>query len=452
MEETQPDNLGGDTTAVDALAVLRKPDPRSMLWIGGGAMAPEDAAAYQRRVMAQFDLPASVPETVTKSFDRLRTVYQQALLCYDLYTVAADQARLVAELALRERFVEFYGGAVLFTDGQGKTQTVTATTFDEVYYGIRGADGRSKRWKIQLRSGRDGFAFTGGMASLLKWARVEGLLVGQGDRMRDVIRKRFRDSVAHPAYHLESPDHAARAIADLAYIIRQLWGAPSGTTVGRYPVLLAWTDTSVALAHLPPGENPAGVVVLVDPDDPDLFDYDSRFESTHWPCDLLWGPGDPADALQWLDDHKPEPDQIETIDRLFLIQYHGDRLTLPRSPAVAAALGPGDRDGTWYLIRADAPSHAFNHQRRLLAGEPGHAGKGDCQECPVEILDNGSLPDMLQLAARLGADVTPRHVQTARVTMSRMPTSNRIVPGGWEIPPDDPSMARLLVNVPGTNA
>lgn len=190
-----------------------------------------------------------------------------------------------------------------------------------------------------------------------------------------------------------------------------------------------------------------------DPDDPDLFDYDSRFESTHRPCDLLWGPGGQADALRWLADHSPEPDQVEIIDRLFLIQYHGDRLALPRSPAVAAALGPGEQDGVWYLIRADAPSHAFNHQRRLLAGELGHAGEGGCQACPAEILGNGSLPDMLRLAAGLGADVTPRLVQTARVTMSRVPTCNRIVPGGgWEIPPDDPSMARLLADVPGTNA
>ena len=72
---------------------------------------------------------------------------------------------------------------------------------------------------------------------------------------------------------------------------------------------------------------------------------------------------------------------------------------------------------------------------------------------PRQILGNGSLPDMLQLTARLGADVTPRPVQTARVTMSRMPTCNRIVPGGgWDIPPDDPSLARLLADVPATKA
>ena len=80
-------------------------------------------------------------------------------------------------------------------------------------------------------------------------------------------------------------------------------------------------------ATLPPGKNPTCVVVLADPDDPDLFDYDSRFESTHRPCDLPWGLGGPADAQQWLADHHPEPDQVEIIDRPFLLQYHGDRLT-----------------------------------------------------------------------------------------------------------------------------
>ena len=91
MGETQSGNMGGDTAAADALAALQTPDPRSLSWFVGGAMAPEDAAAYQQRVMAQFDVPASVPETVTKSFDRLRAIYQQALLCYDLYTVAVRE-------------------------------------------------------------------------------------------------------------------------------------------------------------------------------------------------------------------------------------------------------------------------------------------------------------------------------------------------------------------------
>jgi hypothetical protein len=451
MDGTQPGDSGRETGAASALAGLREPDPRSLFWIVGGAEVPEVAAAYQQRVMAQFDLPDTVPETVRLSFDRLRMLYQQALLHYDLYTVTGDQARLIAELALRERFVEFYGGTVPFTDGQGKTQTVTATTFDQVYHGIRGPDGRPKRWTIQLRNGRKGFEFAGGMASLLKWARAEGLLAGQGDRMRDGVRKWFRDRVAHPAYHLQGPDHAERAIADVAHIIRQLWGVPSSTSVRRYPVLLAWTDTCVtrsvtgSLAPLPEGANLTCVVVQADPNDPDLFEYDSLFESTHHQCDLLWGPGDPADAMQWLVDHQSESDQVETIDRLFLIQHRGDRLSIPRSPAVAAALVSGERDGTWYLIRADAPAHAFNHQRRMLADESGHPSDGDCKTCPAETVGRDRLDALLRLAHRLGADVTPRHVQAARVTMSRMPRCNRILPsGGWDIPPDDPSVKSLF--------
>ena len=109
-------------------------------------------------------------------------------------------------------------------------------------------------------------------------------------------------------------------------------------------------------------------------------------------------------------------------------------------------------DGTWYLIRADTPSHAFNHQHRLLVGEPGHAGEGDCQVCPAEIPGTGGLPDTLRLAARLGAAATPRPVQTARLTISRMPTCNRIVPGGYDIPSDDSSLARFLADTPGTKA
>jgi hypothetical protein len=116
--------------------------------------------------------------------------------------------------------------------------------------------------------------------------------------------------------------------------------------VRRQPVPLAWTDTRVirpltgSFAPLPPGPKPTSVVVLAPPGDPDLSDYDSRFESTHRPSDLPWGAGD---ALQWLTDHNPKADQVETIDRLVPIQDHGDRLTLLRSPGAAAAFGPGDR-------------------------------------------------------------------------------------------------------------
>jgi hypothetical protein len=59
--EPERGDLGGDARALIALAELREPDPRSMMWIVGGAGAPEDVADYHKRVMAQLDVPASYP-------------------------------------------------------------------------------------------------------------------------------------------------------------------------------------------------------------------------------------------------------------------------------------------------------------------------------------------------------------------------------------------------------
>jgi len=123
MEETEPGDPGAEAVALSALAELREPDPRSLMWFVGGSAAVEVVAEHQKRVMARLDVPASVPEAIAKSFDRVRSIYRQGLFCYDLYTVAGDQARLLVEQALKERFIEFYGGTVLFTHGQGKTQT-----------------------------------------------------------------------------------------------------------------------------------------------------------------------------------------------------------------------------------------------------------------------------------------------------------------------------------------
>jgi hypothetical protein len=57
-------------------------------------------------------------------------------------------------------------------------------------------------------SGHEPVRFNGMLKSLLRWARAEGLLAGQGDRMRDEPRAWFRNYVAHPSYHLYDPGHA----------------------------------------------------------------------------------------------------------------------------------------------------------------------------------------------------------------------------------------------------
>jgi len=127
-------------------------------------------------------------------------------------------------------------------------------------------------------------------------------------------------------------------------------------------------------------------------------------------------------------------DEAETIDRLFLLRYEDPMLYLPRSPAVAPALGPGDRAGAWYLIRADHPFAAFSHQRQLLAEVPGHAAAGDCKACPVQTIATGDIDAVLGKCEELGADLMPREVPDVRTTMSRMPRRSRIVENGaWEI-------------------
>ncbi len=401
-------------------------------------MQPEAAAEYQQKVIGRHELSAEVPESTRMSFERLRELYVQGILCYDLYTVAGDIARLLTEQALRERFLSYSEGTVTFTHiSDGRTQILRADRWED----LRASLPSPRVWRLQLRSGNDPIPFNGMLASLLRWARAEGLLAGQQDRMRDEPRAWFRNYVAHSGgYHLQGPDHAAWAIADVAHITNRLWGAPSGIPVKRELVAIAWDEREVTwgTADRFAGflrSDHAAVLVLADPDDPDLASYDALFDMTHRPCDWLWGPGSWQDARAWLDQHPVAGDQVEAIDRLFLLQYADGLLYVPRTAGIAAALSDAQAQGTWFLIRADSPVAAFSHQRQLLADVPGHATDRQCKACPVDTIGSGSLPRMLSQAASLGADVTPRPVPDVRVTMSRMPRCNRILGNGaWDIP------------------
>jgi hypothetical protein len=430
---------------VKTLAELQELDQRSLMW-GVSTVDPARAAELAQRATSQISLSPDVPETTRQSFERLCGLFAYGILWYDLYTVAGDLARMVVEQALRERFLPFYDGTVHFTDGQRAPQTVTATNYDELYQAIR-KDGRLRGWNLQPRSGAKQFVFNGELASLLRWARAEGLLTGQADRLRDKNRTSIRNLVAHPTYHLYGPDQAARAIADLAVLINRIWGSPARTVVTREPCIITWTDTTVMWGGVgviggPPSEggNPTSLIALAVPDD-DLGDYDARYEATNWPSDWLWGPGTPAEAFEWLKENPQSPDEAELIDRLFLLRYHDSLLWLPQKLATAAAAkGIAAAEGIWYLLRADSPFPAFNHQRSVLSGyvdpEPGpnHNADGDCKACPTQTIGSGSLPAMLARAARLGADITPRPVPDIRVSMSHMPRYNRINAGFWDLP------------------
>lgn len=425
---------------IKTLAELTQPDKRSLAGLVFKTDA-EKASEYLQKRISSLELAEQVPETTRNSFDRLRTIYTYGILCYDLYTVAGDQARLILEQALRERFLPFYSGTVTFTDANHDDHHIQADKFGDLFDALR-QDGRLRkphRWRLKLRTGKDPIYFDGMLDCLLRWARAEGLLGGQRDRVRDRSRLWFRTYVAHPTYHLQDAGQAIWAINDLAQIINRLWGGDPGMPIRREPMVIAWTDdtTITGLTQHFPGRVPLTaphVIVLADPEDPDLLDFDAQYETTARPCDYLWGPGTWPETADWLERHQPTGDHAEVLDRLFLLRYHGNRLYLPRSPAIAAGLPEDRRPGTWYLLRADSPIDAFSHQRQALAGVPGHQLTGPCQ-CPVETITAGTWQEALDRCAALGADVTPRPVPDARPLISRVPSWNEIVRNGqWTLP------------------
>ena len=124
--------------------------------------------------------------------------------------------------------------------------------------------------------------------------------------------------------------------------------------------------------------------------DQGLMRFDAQYETTAYPCELLWGPGTWQDAAAWLKDEQPTADETETLDRPFLLQYHESRLYLPRSPDVAAGLTENEQQGIWYLVQADSPIDAFGHTRQVIAGQPSCSDRGPCGQCAVETVGTGT--------------------------------------------------------------
>jgi hypothetical protein len=386
--------------------------------------------------VASFELVDEVPDSTRTSYDRIRRTYSYGVLNYDLYTVAGNQARLVVEQVLRDRFLPFYGGTPIFVDGKGEEHPVAANRFSELYdddhLRVR------KNWRLKLQSGREPIPFNGMLASLLRWARAEGLLGGQRDRWQDRFRIKFRNYTAHSEYHVEMPDDAAAEIFHLAQLINQLWGAPGGTPVRREVVAIAWTATAITYGladqfqihdRMPSGATCA--VILADPHDLTLGNsFDAQYQMTALPYEFLWGPGTWSEEAGWVERQQPAGDEIATIDRLFLLRYHNRRLYMPRSVGITAALDDADRAGMWYLVRADYPGDAFGHQRQVLLNAPDHATTGFCRECPAESIAAGTGRQMIARCAALGADVTSRPVPDIRASLCRTPRWNDLTEDG----------------------
>ncbi|WP_416903225.1 hypothetical protein [Micromonospora echinospora] len=421
---------------IKTLDELRQADDRTLrftpMGLGLGVqMHPDDAAEYQQQVVAQFDLDPSVAESTRQSFDHLRTVYAYGVLCYEVYTLVHDHALLVIEQALRDRFVDFHQGTVTFVDNAGVDHQIDVSRYDQVQEFLRTHRPRpTQGWRLRLRDGQV-MAFGGGMLGDLRaWARKTGLLRGQRNRGVEQALANLRNFVAHPtAYHLNGPIEAARTLRDLAEIINQMWGVPTPggrlypTPLRREVVVMAWpTDgsgTCTAIAadafseFVDPDDRQWECVILravFRPEerfsDPELRHYDSLVEMTHYPADLLWGPGTITDAAAWFAQHKPEPDECDYLDRIFMIRHDGQDLYLPMRPSVAAALPNQDRPGNWYVVKADHPNDAYHHVRNLVT-RTGCDQIGPCRECYTETLSAGPHHTILGQAGHRVASTPP---------------------------------------------
>jgi len=103
-----------------------------------------------------------------------------------------------------------------------------------------------------------------------------------------------------------------------------------------------------------------------------------------------------------------------------------------------------EKPGTWYIVKADFPDHAFNHQRQLLAGGFGCTAIGSCSRCPVEAVGNGSWQQVMTMLTALGVSTKTVDVPDVRVPpgLSHWPRWNRIIGNGsWDIPQDGAGQA-----------
>jgi len=380
---------------IRTFAELTTPDERSLRFtpLGlatRGTLSPESAAEFQQRAIAAADLVPAVPEGTRSSFERLRTLHAYGVLCYDLFTVVDDLTWIVLEQALRERFIEFYGGVIPLVRNDGAESTFSASNFEALSEAFR-RGGSHVEWRLRLRNQGTSMHLPLTLRPLLGWARQEQLLHGQRNRrVEEELFHKIRNRFAHGGgFRIGMPNESASGIRDLAEIINRLWGAmtPGGrlypAPLQREVLVIGWSPTWSAgeegrpfleimhaerLAEQTEPDDWMYLVVLAMRNDR-LSEFDARYEFTMYPADLLWGPGTRMDALAWLEATAPVGDEVDYLDRVFAVRQHDGNVYPPCRPDMLLGLPPHHRAGTWHVVRADIPDDCFAHVRHIEAEE-----------------------------------------------------------------------------------
>jgi hypothetical protein len=393
---------GGRASASNSIGGSRvtevfQPDPiwRS-LGIFGYSGEPEILLADLQEMIAAARLSERVPEDVRRQFEGVCKHFLHGFFEYDFFWVAAGRAYLIAESALRHRFLEYYGHQIPFISRDGlKTDVLTVGNFESLWQLLR--DRRRRReWLLESKhSDRPHRQFDGSLAALLRWAFDEQLLPGRRATWIARVFAGFRNMAGHPSYGCQPPAEPAWQICDVAELINCLWGErtaggrlfPIPRLVHRVPVAIIRDfesgsvsfGTAERFADWDDVNDRAGVTLVLASIGDDIANFRHGFESTRCPSTAIWGPGSRKDALAYLALNPVSEDDVAYVDRLFLVRTGRDMrakvgpfdwpvegVELPRSTDAALALPARKQSGNWYVIRADYPDDAFEHviQRR----------------------------------------------------------------------------------------
>jgi len=135
QDETLPDAQRRDGlphTLEELQLVDRRTQGFTPLGLGGShILTPESTVSFRHELMVALVLADAVPDNTRSAFDQVRSTFIYGALNYDLFTLAENRARLLMELAFRERFMTYHATGIPVRDRAGVTTLLTGGSFHD---------------------------------------------------------------------------------------------------------------------------------------------------------------------------------------------------------------------------------------------------------------------------------------------------------------------------------